>query len=156
MRISFKLKKVKLLKFTQINSTVSNNQGINIIYIYRRLADLFATNHQAFVNVMMLEELGLVVEDSNPMIGGLVNFLAFIFLGFIPLIPYFVGYYARNDDSTHYLWTIAIGGTELLLLGFMKSYLIGLSMGKRILSALETVFLAAIALAAGYGIGKIF
>lgn len=90
------------------------------------------------------------------MIGGLVNFLAFIFLGFMPLIPYFVGYYAKGDDSTHYLWTIAIGGAELLLLGFMKSYLIGLSMTKRILSALETVFLAAIALAAGYGIGKIF
>ena len=151
-----KLKKVKLLKFTLIKSTVWNNQGKNIIYIYRRLADLFATNHQAFVNVMMLEELGLVVEDSNPMIGGLVNFLAFIFLGFMPLIPYFVGYYARNDDKSHYLWTIAIGGVELLLLGFMKSYLIGLSMRKRILSALETLFLAAIALAAGYGIGKIF
>lgn len=105
---------------------------------------------------MMLEELGLVVDDSNPMINGLVNFLAFIFLGFMPLIPYFVGYYGRHDNTTQYLWVLAIGGVELLLLGFTKSALIGLSMGKRILSAIETLGLAAVALAAGFGIGKIF
>ncbi len=28
-----------------------------------RIADLYSTNKQAFVNIMMLEELGLVVED---------------------------------------------------------------------------------------------
>ena len=28
-----------------------------------RIADLIATNNQAFVNIMMLEELGLVVVD---------------------------------------------------------------------------------------------
>ena len=28
-----------------------------------RLTNLIATNHQAFVNIMMLEELGLVVVD---------------------------------------------------------------------------------------------
>lgn len=105
---------------------------------------------------MMLEELGLVVDDSNPMINGLVNFLAFITLGFIPLIPYFVGYYGRKDNQTQYLWTMAIGAVELFLLGFTKAFLIGFSLGKRFLSGAEAVILAAIAVAAGYGIGKIF
>lgn len=31
----------------------------------RRIAELYSTNSQAFVNIMMLEELGLVVNDSN-------------------------------------------------------------------------------------------
>ena len=70
------------------------------------------------------------------MINGVVNFLAFITLGFMPLIPYFAGYYGRKDDETHYLWTMAIGAAELFLLGFMKSYLIGLSVAKRFLSAI--------------------
>lgn len=69
------------------------------------------------------------------MINGIVNFLSFAILGFIPFIPYFVGYYGRGDDSTQYLWTMAIGAVELFLLGFMKAYLIGLSMFKRFFSA---------------------
>ena len=76
------------------------------------------------------------MDDTNPMINGLVNFLAFIFLGFIPLIPYFVKYYGYGDNVNHYLWTMASGGVELFLLGFGKSMLIGLSMGKRFLSAI--------------------
>lgn len=104
----------------------------------------------------MLEELGLVVDDSNPIIGGLINFLSFFILGFMPLIPYFLGYYAKHDNRTHYLWTIVIGGVEFVLLGYAKSALIGQSMGKRFLSAFETLLLASAALAAGYGIGKIF
>jgi hypothetical protein len=44
------------------------------------------------------------------MINGIVNFLAFILLGTIPLIPYFVGYGAYKNNSSQYLWTMAIGG----------------------------------------------
>ena len=38
----------------------------------------------------------------------------------------------------------------------MKAILIGLGWGRRILSAFETLILGAIAVAGGYGIGKIF
>jgi hypothetical protein len=38
----------------------------------------------------------------------------------------------------------------------MKAILIGLGWGRRILSAFWTLILGAIAVAAGYGIGKIF
>lgn len=90
------------------------------------------------------------------MINGLVNFLSFAILGFIPFIPFLIGYYGLKDNQTQYLWTMAIGATEVFILGFMKAYLIGLSLKKRFLSAVEIVLLAAIATAAGFGIGKIF
>jgi VIT1/CCC1 family predicted Fe2+/Mn2+ transporter len=51
---------------------------------------------------------------------------------------------------------MAIGGVELFFLGFMKSFLIGFPMWKRFFSGFESVILAAIAVAAGFGIGKIF
>lgn len=126
-----------------------------IFYNHRRLADLFATNPQAFVNVMMLEELGLVVDDSNPIVNGIVNTISFMILGFIPLIPYLVAK-IRNDEDHHYLWVLAIGGFELFSLGFMKSFLIGAGIPRRLFSGFETVFFASIAIAAGFGIGKIF
>lgn len=43
------------------------------------------------------------------MINGIVNFLSFILLGTLPLIPYMVSFWAFNDNSTQYLWTMAIG-----------------------------------------------
>lgn len=47
-------------------------------------------------------------------------------------------------------------GAELLILGYLKSLVIGLSHLKCILSAVEMVFLGAAAVAAGDKIGKIF
>jgi VIT1/CCC1 family predicted Fe2+/Mn2+ transporter len=40
---------------------------------------------------MMLEELGLVADDSSPQINGLITFAAFLVLGFLPLLPYLIG-----------------------------------------------------------------
>lgn len=114
-------------KITQMKmqSTYSHN--------YRRLAELFSTNHQAFVNVMMLEELGLVVDDSNPVINGIVNTCSFMILGFIPLIPYLIAK-IKGDEEHHYIWVIGIGAFELFSLGFAKSTLIKSSVGRRFFS----------------------
>lgn len=45
---------------------------------------------------MMLEELGLVVDDSNPIICGIVNAITFMVLGFLPFIPYMVAKINQN------------------------------------------------------------
>jgi hypothetical protein len=47
---------------------------------------------------MMLEELGLVVDDSSPLLGGIVTLLAFCICGVMPLIPYIVGTGVKKDD----------------------------------------------------------
>lgn len=75
----------------------------------RHLSDLISSNNTVFANLMMLEELGLVVKDSNPMINGIVNSVAFMTLGFLPLIPYFISFYGVKDNTTQHLWVVAIG-----------------------------------------------
>lgn len=105
---------------------------------------------------MMLEELGLVVDESNPMWNGLVTFLSFAVFGFIPLIPYVIGsgIMKRND---HYLLTsLTLAAILLFSLGYAKAVLIGFGMTKRLKAAGETLALGAVAVAAGYGIGLIF
>ncbi len=60
---------------------------------------------------MMLEELGLVVDDSNPLWNGIVTFLSFALFGFLPLIPYVIGYGIRKDNESQYLLaSLIIGG----------------------------------------------
>lgn len=121
---SWKSTKKKITQM-KMQSTYSHN--------YRRLAELFSTNHQAFVNVMMLEELGLVVDDSNPVINGIVNTCSFMILGFIPLIPYLIAK-IKGDEENHYIWVIGIGAFELFSLGFAKSTLIKSSVPRRFFS----------------------
>jgi len=60
---------------------------------------------------MMLEELGLVVDDSNPFYGGVVTFVAFLLFGLLPLIPYIIGAGIIHDDKSQYtLASLIIGG----------------------------------------------
>ena len=103
---------------------------------------------------MMLEELGLVVDDSNPLINGVVTFISFAVFGFLPLVPYVIGYGIQKDDKTQYmLISLIIGGVELFSLGFAKAVLIGLNKFK---AGTETLLLGSLAVAMGYLMGMAF
>jgi hypothetical protein len=59
---------------------------------------------------MMLEELGLVVNDSSPILGGVVTFFAFAIFGLLPMIPYIIGVGINKDENSQYMvLTIIIG-----------------------------------------------
>ena len=97
---------------------------------------------------MMLEELGLVVDDSNPFWNGVVTFISFVLFGFLPLIPYVIGYGIEKDNHSQYLLiSLILGGIELFSLGFSKAVLVGLNKFK---SGAETLILGGLAVALGY------
>lgn len=74
--------------------------------------------------------------------------------GFLPLIPYVIGYGIEKDDKTQYmLISLIIGAVELFSLGFAKAVLIGL---KKIKAGLETLLLGSLAVAMGYLMGMAF
>ena len=52
--------------------------------------DVMAKYKNFFLDVMMVEELGLMPpdEDDKPWKNGVVTFVAFVFFGFIPLLSY--------------------------------------------------------------------
>lgn len=49
---------------------------------------------QAFLDIMMVEELNLLPPEVNahPVIGGCITSISFILFGAIPLLPYFFAY----------------------------------------------------------------
>jgi hypothetical protein len=40
---------------------------------------------------MMIEELGIIAEDGNPIWNALVTFIAFACFGLMPILPFIVG-----------------------------------------------------------------
>jgi len=86
---------------------------------------LMAPHRDFFVDVMMVEELGLQVpdDDENPWFDGFVTFCSFIFFGLFPLLSYCIFPLAFPDMTTHQLFVAACfsSGLTLFLLGAIKS-----------------------------------
>lgn len=98
--------------------------------------------------------MGLVVDDSSPLWGGVVTFFAFAIFGLLPLIPYIIGAGFNHDDQTQYtVIATIIGALELFSLGFAKAMLVGLN---KYISGLESLGLGGFAVGVGYLIGLAF
>ncbi|CAK4513107.1 unnamed protein product [Aphanomyces euteiches] len=84
---------------------------------------------EAFVDIMMVEELGLmpVDEDENPLIGGFVTFGSFMLFGSVPLLSYLInlipGVQLSSDQA---LWgSCLLTALTLFLLGAVKGQYVG-------------------------------
>lgn len=103
---------------------------------------------------MMLEELGLVVQDDILALKcGVVTLVSFMVLGALPAVPYIISYGIIGDDiSQQAIPVIIIGAVELFSLGVAKAAMIGLNIWK---SGLETLILGAAITAIGYLLGLV-
>ena len=88
---------------------------------------LMAKYEDFFVDVMMVEELGLQVpdEDENPWFDGLITFSAFVLFGIFPLLAYVL--FANMELELGTLFAIACAFTAVMLfaLGVFKSQFSG-------------------------------
>jgi VIT1/CCC1 family predicted Fe2+/Mn2+ transporter len=101
---------------------------------------------------MMLEELGIVTDDSNPMWNALVTFIAFVMFGFLPILPFVVGEIAGTSDNLYDI-SMAMTGFSFFLIGSIKSKFSHTPWYK---AGTETFIIGSIAAAASYFIGKAF
>jgi VIT1/CCC1 family predicted Fe2+/Mn2+ transporter len=71
---------------------------------------------------MMVEELGLLYDDSNPIFNGLVTFGSFVVFGIVPICPYIYGAIAKAPNHMN-LWLTSIIMTvvTLFFLGLGKA-----------------------------------
>jgi len=87
----------------------------------RAAISILSKHKDFFVDVMMVEELGLLPPDANtaPWKNGLVTFFSFILFGTIPLLAYV----SDNGTSRNTLFAIAcvLTGITLFILGAVKS-----------------------------------
>jgi VIT1/CCC1 family predicted Fe2+/Mn2+ transporter len=120
------------------------------------MVDLMSSNKKAFVDVMMVQELGLKsdVDVWGPLKSGFCNFFSFIFFGSIPLIIYVITSIIDAGGKSHGLdqhgiFYIDIGITTLTLIfmGFVKSRY---SSQNWIVSVVFTLIIGFIAAGSGY------
>lgn len=120
----------------------------------RNAVEIISKNKKAWVDIMMVEELGLMPSEENPVKNAIVTFIAFALFGLVPLIPFIVIEIAsiKPGDELFYIST-AMTILFLFILGFTKSMF---TFSKWWISGLETLTVGVIAAGSSFLIGLAF
>ncbi len=88
----------------------------------KAIVDILSKHEKPWVDIMMLEELGLVENRESPLRNAFVTFASFVFFGSIPVLIYviarFIPFFAAHTFTTACFLT----GITLFILGTLKIY----------------------------------
>ena len=114
-----------------------------------QIVDKMANHKEAFVDIMMVEELGINQSNENPIHNAIVTFFSFISFGVIPLLIYLLAQ-VISIKSNLFIFAIILTGITLFVLGAVKTHI---TKKNWLMSGLETLIIGAIAATVSYGIG---
>lgn len=105
-----------------------------------------------WVNTMLQDEHGLSLQHQHPLRSGLATFAAFVLLGALPLIPFFVGAAVPGVPAEPYLWSTGLTALGFVLVGAAKGTQVKAS---PVSSALETLIVGGTAALLAYWVGRL-
>lgn len=89
------------------------------------MIDILSTNKAGFVEIIMVQKLGLQLQGGSPLLNSNITFLSFTLFGFIPLIPLmFYSRFNKVPKETFVLISGVITMVTLFILGFSKSRIV--------------------------------
>jgi VIT1/CCC1 family predicted Fe2+/Mn2+ transporter len=86
----------------------------------RSMVEIKSKDRQLWVNAMMLEELGMLEDTSNPIKNALATFVAFVIAGSLPLLVYFLGLFIAIPMDRSFPVSLALSALALFGLGAAK------------------------------------
>jgi VIT1/CCC1 family predicted Fe2+/Mn2+ transporter len=119
-----------------------------------KLVDIMSKHKDAFVDIMLIEELGIMPPDPDdaPWKDGIITFFSFCIFGFIPLLAYVATINQKNESSAGLAFIIAcvLTGITLFFLGALTSRVTAESWWK---SGLKSLVMGAFGSSVAYLIG---
>ena len=117
-----------------------------------QMVEILSRHPEAWVDVMMAEESGIIENKESPVKNALVTFFSFALFGFVPLAAYVlargVSFFAENT----FVAACILTGITLFGLGVQK---VRITNKNWFTSGIETLILGGVAAAAAYGIGAL-
>lgn len=118
----------------------------------RTITDIFSKNKKAWVDIMMVEELGIIEENESPLKNALVTFFSFSSFGLIPLVTYVVSKFIPSLQTDMFILSCLLTAITLFALGAFKVKVTGKNWIK---SGLEMLIVGGLAAGAAYVIGTL-
>ena len=116
----------------------------------KAVVDILSKHEKAWVDIMMIEELGLVENRESPIKNALVTFVSFIFFGSIPILIYLSARFVPFFAARTFVTACIITGITLFILGALKIYFTRQHWYR---AGLEMLLLGGLAAAAAYVVG---
>lgn len=153
-------KKHKRYKYASIIDNYEKEKTeISLIYqkkgfagkLLQDVVDTIIANKEQWVEVIMKDDLKLQEPTKSPFKIGTMTFLAFVFVGCIPLTVYIYDHISSFEGNL-FVFSSVLTSFAFLLIGFVKSYVTETS---RIKGMFETIVLGILAASVAYFVGSI-
>jgi VIT1/CCC1 family predicted Fe2+/Mn2+ transporter len=118
----------------------------------RQLADIQSREPVRWVQAMMIDELGMMKDESNPLVNGLVTFAAFVLAGVVPLLIYLLGLAFPIPAGLAFPISLVLSGLALFGLGAAKVLVTKLNPFR---SGLEMLIVGGLAAGVAYVVGAL-
>ena len=120
--------------------------------LLEKVVQVIIADKDRWVDTMMKDELEMIPSNKSPFAMGAVTFVAFVVVGFIPLLVYVYDYTVGFNGKDLFLFSCILTSVAFFIIGFLKSYVTETSKTKGII---ETLLLGAIAAAVAYFVGDV-
>ena len=118
----------------------------------RQLVEIQSSEPNRWVKAMMIDELGMMEDQSKPFVNGLVTFAAFVLAGAVPLLIYLLGLVFPVPLQVAFPAAIVLSGLALFGLGAAKVRVTKLN---PIRSGLEMLIVGGLAAGVAYAVGAL-
>lgn len=133
-----------------------------MLEIYRRqgypdedaqhLVDIQSRHSEQWVNTMMVEELGMIPDDRNPLLNALATFVAFLVAGSVPMLVYLAGLFIPVPPEATFPISLGLSALALFGLGAAK---VLVTERNAFRSGLEMLLIGGLAAAVAYVVGAL-
>lgn len=89
-----------------------------------RVVNVITADENQWVNTMITEEHGMALEGPNPLRAALTTFVAFVLVGFLPLLAFVVQYLFPAALESPYFWSTIITSAAFFGVGAAKSWFV--------------------------------
>jgi VIT1/CCC1 family predicted Fe2+/Mn2+ transporter len=118
----------------------------------KKLADILSQDKERWVDEMMGQELGLLLDERTPWRSALATFGAFQVAGSVPLLIYLVGLVVAVGQAMSFAVSLGLSALALFGLGAAKVFITQRSWFR---SGLEVLLLGGLAAAVAYLVGAV-
>jgi vacuolar iron transporter family protein len=114
--------------------------------VLEKIIETITADVDVWVDTMIQEEHGLPLEAPRPFKSAWVTFLSFLFVGLMPLLPFF---YIYNNMKLSFTLSCITTGFAFLAIGIVKGYLLKMPLFKE---AMSVLVMGATAAGVAYGV----
>ena len=118
--------------------------------LLEQVVDVITSDEQVWVDTMLMEEHGLLLQGPEPRKAAWFTFVAFLIAGNITVSPFIIDLVVDGGISAPFLWSSIATGVTFFGIGIFKARVVG---GNTIKAGIETVSVGGMAAILAYGVG---